>query len=271
MAVGDRYGFTYVRTQLEDEHVLLVTLDRPERRNAISPEMHDELTPLFRRIAEDRDVRVVILIGAGDKAFCAGADFGGMADNLEGGVYEDGFPELMLGSAALVRAQLAIPQPMIAAINGDAIGLGATMALFCDIPLMASEARLADPHVNAGLVAGDGGAILWPMLMGLNRGKEFLLTGDLMGSEEAERLGLVNHVYPRAQLLDEARTFARRLAAGPQVAIQFNKRLANAELVERVNRVIDASLAMEAITFTTADHREAVRSFLEKRPPRFGG
>src|SRR5207253_3357665 len=145
-------------------------------------------------------------------------------------------PELMLGSAALVRAQLAIPQPMIAAINGDAIGLGATMALFCDIPLMASEARLADPHVNAGLVAGDGGAILWPMLMGLNRGKEFLLTGDLVDAVEAHRLGLLNHVYPATELEAAADALARRLARGPQVAIRFNKRLANAELLDRVDR-----------------------------------
>ena len=268
MATGDRYGFTYIRTELEEDHVLVVTLDRPERRNAITPEMHDELAPLFQRIAQDREVRVVILTGAGDKAFCAGADFGGMSDNLGGG-YADGFPELMIGSATLVRAQLHVPQPIISAINGDAIGLGATMALFCDIALMAEEARLADPHVNAGLVAGDGGAILWPMLMGLNRGKEFLLTGDVMSADEAGRLGLVNHVYPRAALLDEARALARRLAKGPQVAIQFNKRLANLDLVDRVNRVIDASLAMEAITFTTADHREAVQSFIDKRPPTF--
>jgi enoyl-CoA hydratase len=158
---------------------------------------------------------------------------------------------------------------MIAAINGDAIGLGATMALFCDITLMAEEARLADPHVNAGLVAGDGGAILWPLLMGLNRGKEFLLTGEIMGSEEADRIGLVNHVYPRAELRDAARAMALRLARGPQVAIQFNTRLANADLMDKVNRVIDASLAMEAITFSTADHREAVRSFIEKRAPKF--
>jgi enoyl-CoA hydratase len=270
MAAGDHYGFTYVRTEMRDEGVLWATLDRPERRNAITPEMHDELTPLFRRIAEDRDVRVAVLTGAGDKAFCAGADFGGMQDNLEGGAYEDGFPELMIGSAALVRAQLAVPQPMIAAINGDAIGLGATMALFCDIALMASEARLADPHVKAGLVAGDGGAVLWPLLMGLNRGKEFLLTGDTMDADEAHRLGLVNHLHPRGELEAAAAELAGRLARGPQVAIQFNKRLANAELVDRVNRVIDASLAMEAITFSTADHREAVRSFVEKRAPRFG-
>jgi enoyl-CoA hydratase len=271
MADGDRYGFRFIRTEMRDEGVLWVTLDRPDRRNAISPEMHDELTPLFRRIAEDRDVRVAVLTGAGDKAFCVGADFGGMQDNLYGNAYEDGFPELMIGSAALVRAQLAVPQPMIAAINGDAIGLGATMALFCDIPLMAAEARLADPHVKAGLVAGDGGAILWPLLMGLHRGKEFLLTGDMMGADEAHRLGLVNHLYPRSELAAAAGELATRLAQGPQVAIQFNKRLANAELVDRVNRVIDASLAMEAITFSTADHREAVRSFVEKRPPRFGG
>jgi enoyl-CoA hydratase len=105
--------------------------------------------------------------------------------------------------------------------------------------------------------------------MGLNRGKEFLLTGEIMGSEEADRIGLVNHVYPRAELRDAARAMALRLARGPQVAIQFNKRLANADLMDKVNRVIDASLAMEAITFSTADHREAVRSFIEKRAPKF--
>jgi enoyl-CoA hydratase len=269
MAHGDRYGFTHIATQMRDDGVLWITLDRPQRRNAISPEMHDELTPLFRRVAEDREVRVAVLTGAGDKAFCVGADFGGMQDNSEAG-YDDGFPELMIGSTALVRAQLAVPQPMIAAINGDAIGLGATMALFCDITYMADEARLADPHVNAGLVAGDGGAILWPMLMGLNRGKEFLLTGDIMGSQEAAELGLVNHLVPRADLEEAALIMARRLAKGPQVAIQFNKRLANAELVDRVNRVIDASLAMEAITFGTADHREAVQAFIDKRAPEFG-
>jgi len=269
MATDDLYGFTYIRTELDEAGVLWATLDRPERRNAITPEMHAELTPLFRRIAEDRSVRVAVLTGAGDKAFCAGADFGGMQDNLENDAYEDGFPDLMIGSAALVRAQLAIPQPMISMINGDAIGLGATMALFCDISYMAEHARLADPHVNAGLVAGDGGAILWPMLMGLNRGKEFLLTGDIMSAAEADRLGLVNHVLPAAGLRDAVTAMAHRLAKGPQVAIQFNKRLANAEVVERVNRLIDASLAMEAITFTTADHREAVKSFLEKRPAKF--
>jgi len=267
--VSGYYDFTYFRTELT-RGVLRVTFDRPQRRNAITPEMHDEIAPLFQRIATDRDVRVVVLTGAGDKAFCVGADYGGMQQNLAAGGYPDGHPDLMLGSAAVVRAQLAIPQPLISMINGDALGLGATIALFCDITMMAEEARIGDPHVRAGLVAGDGGTVLWPLLLGLNRGKEYLITGDLMTATEALRFGLVNHVYPRAELEAAVTELAERVAAGPAVAIQFNKRLANADLVDRVNRVLDASLAMEAVTFATADHREAVTAFLEKRQPQFG-
>ncbi|WP_436777396.1 enoyl-CoA hydratase/isomerase family protein [Yinghuangia sp. YIM S09857] len=269
MASGDRYGLTYIRTELGADGVLWVTLDRPERRNAISPEMHAEFLPLFTRIAADSDVDAVVLTGAGEKAFCVGADFAGMDVKLEAG-YPDGNPELMNGSAAIVRAQLAVPQPVVAAINGDALGLGATMALFCDVTFLADDARIGDPHVNAGLVAGDGGAILWPLLLGVNRGKEYLMTGDLMTASEALGHNLVNHTAPRAEVRERAGALAARLAAGPKVAVQFNKRLANADLVDRVNRLIDTSLAMEAITFETADHREAVRAFLERRPPVFG-
>lgn len=267
--MSDYYGFTYFATERTDDGVLWVTFNRPERRNAITPEMHAELSPLFRRITDDRSVSVVVVTGAGDKAFCAGADFGGMQSNLDAG-YEDWYPDLMIGSAEVVRSQVTIPQPVIAAINGDAIGLGATIALFCDIVFMADDARIADPHVKAGLVAGDGGAILWPLLLGPHRGKELLFTGDLMSAEEAHRLGLVNHLCSKADLRERAGAMAARLAASPKAVLQFDKRLANADLVDRVNRVIDASLAMEAVTFGTADHREAVSSFLEKRAPVFG-
>lgn len=265
----DHYGFEYFRCTLQPHDVLWVELNRPDRRNAVNPGMHAEITPLFRRIAGDRQVAVVVLTGAGDKAFCVGADFGGMQENLDSG-YEDGYPELMIGSAEVVRAQLAIPQPVIAAVNGDAMGLGATLALFCDLVYMSELARIADPHVKAGLVAGDGGAILWPMLLGLHRGKEFLFTGEIMSAREAADLGLVNRLCAHDDLREQAGEMAVRLAQGPRHAIQFNKRLANAELVQRVSRLIDASLAMEAITFGTGDHREAVRSFLERRPPVFG-
>lgn len=269
MADGDHYGFTHLRTELRGR-ILRVTLDRPARRNAISPEMHAEFTPLFRRIAADDQVDVVVVTGAGDKAFCVGADFAGMDAKLATG-YPDGNPELLEGSAALVRAQLAVPQPVVAAINGDALGLGATLALFCDVTFLADTARIGDPHVNAGLVAGDGGAILWPLLLGVNRGKEYLMTGDLMTADEALRYGLVNHVCPADQVLAQATALAERLAAGPQIALRFNKRLANTDLNDRVTRLLDTSLALEAVTFTTADHREAVTAFLERRPARFGG
>ena len=168
--MGDRYEFKYFRTELCKPGILWVTLDRPERRNAISPEMHAELAPLFSRIAVDREVAVVVLTGSGDKAFTVGADFGGMQENLDAGGYEDGHPGTMIDSAAIVRAHLSIRQPIIAAINGDAIGIGATLALFCDLILMADHARIGDPHVKAGIVAGDGGAIRWPLRRGPHRG-----------------------------------------------------------------------------------------------------
>jgi enoyl-CoA hydratase len=267
--MADRYPFKHFRTDYKDR-ILWVTFDRPERRNAISVEMHEEIAPLFHRISTDHEVDVVVLTGAGDKAFCVGADFGGMQSNLDAGGYEDGHPGLMLGSAAIVRSQLSVYQPMIAAVNGDAMGLGATMALFCDIVLMAEHARIGDPHVKAGIVAGDGGAILWPLLLGLHRGKEYLMTGDILTSAQADRFGMVNYVYPGDRLRAEAQKFAERLAAGPRIPIQFNKRLANADLMDRVNRVLDSSLAMEAITFESSDHKEAVKAFLEKRQPVFG-
>lgn len=269
--MSDHYEFQYFRTELREHGVLWVTLDRPERRNAINPEMHADLAPLFERISNDADVRVVVLTGAGKKAFTVGADFGGMQDNLDAGGYEDGHPGLMNDSAGIVRAQLSIRPPIIAALNGDAIGLGATMALFCDLVLVADHARIGDPHVKAGIVAGDGGAILWPLLLGPHRGKEVLMFGDLMTAQEAERMGLVNRVVPGDELASEAEKWALRLATGPRVAIEFNKRLANADILERVNRLLDSSLAMEALTFETSDHKEAVMAFIEKREPVFGG
>ncbi len=269
--MGDRYDFKDFRTELREFGILWVTLDRPKRRNSITPEMHADLAPLFGRIAVDPDVRVVVLTGSGDKAFSVGADFGGMQDNLDAGGYEDGHPGLMNDSAAIVRAQLSIRQPIIAAVNGDAIGLGATMALFCDFVLLADHARIGDPHVKAGIVAGDGGAILWPLLLGPHRGKEVLMFGDLMTAQDADRLGLINRVVPKADLAAEAEKWALRLAKGARVAIEFNKRLANADILDRVNRLLDSSLALEALTFETSDHKEAVRAFIEKRDPVFKG
>lgn len=266
--MADHYGFTTIATELEDR-ILKVSFNRPDRLNALDKVMHEELGELYGRIERDDDVDVVVLTGKG-KAFCVGADFDQMEDNLARGGYEDGHPDLMYGSVRMARSILAVRQPMIAAVNGHAIGLGATLALFCDVVYMAEGARIGDPHVKAGIVAGDGGPVLWPMLVGMNRAKEYLMTGDLLTAQEADRIGLVNHVVPLDELEDAAMHMARTLAQGAQIAIRFNKRLVNKELEDRVNRIYDLALALEGLTFETADHREAVQAFLDKRAPVFG-
>jgi len=266
--MADRYGLTTIATTLDDDHILRVEFNRPERLNALNVTMHTELRDLYKLIEADEDVDVVVLTGRG-KAFCVGADFDTMEENLGVG-YPDGHPGLMNDSAAMARNILSVRQPIVAAINGDCIGLGATLALFCDVTYMAEGARIGDPHVRAGIVAGDGGPVLWPLLVGANRAKEYLMTGDLLTAAEADRIGLVNHVVPLEQLDESAMKMARKLASMPQIALRFNKRLVNKDLEDRVNRLYDLSLAMEAITFETADHREAVKAFLGKRKPQFG-
>jgi enoyl-CoA hydratase/carnithine racemase len=264
----DRYGLSTIRTELDEQGVLLVTLNRPEVRNAINDVMHVELIELYRRIHADAEVEVVVVTGAG-KGFCAGGDFSQMADNNSSGGYDDGFSSLMVDSVAMARNILAIRQPMIAAINGHAIGLGATLALFCDIVFMSDAAKIGDPHVQAGLVAADGGVVLWPMLIGHNRAKEYLFTGDLLSGPEAAEIGLVNHSVPADEVLDRAMETAHRLAKGASIAIRFNKRLVNKDLEDRVDRIYEMALAMEAVTFRSADHLEAVAAFAERRAPVF--
>jgi enoyl-CoA hydratase len=263
----NRYGLSTIETELDDKGVLLVTLNRPERRNAINDVMHVELIELYNRIAADTEVEIIVVTGAG-KGFCAGGDFSQMAENNDAG-YDDGFSQLMVDSVAMARAILAIRQPMIAAINGDAIGLGATLGLFCDIVLIDEKARIGDPHVQAGLVAADGGVVLWPMLIGANRAKEYLFTGDLLTGPQAEQIGLVNHAVPTGEVVAEAMKLAHRLALGPALALRFNKRLVNKDLEERVTRIYEMALAMEAVTFRSADHLEAVKAFAERRAPVF--
>jgi enoyl-CoA hydratase len=272
--MSDRYGLKTIATELVDD-VLVVTLNRPERRNSLSPEMHLELHTLYESLVHDEEPNAMVLTGAG-KYFCVGADFGDMDSNLAGGGYPDGHPGLLIESVGMARNILAVRIPMVAAINGDAIGIGATISLFCDIVYMAETARIADPHVKGGMVAGDGGAVLWPLLMGPNRAKEFLMTGDLVSAADAYQLGLVNHVVPTDSVLDEAMTMARRLAEAPALPVRLNKRLVNKELEMRVAQLYDLSVAFEALTLESADHLEAVQSFLEKRPPvfrsgKFGG
>jgi enoyl-CoA hydratase len=166
---------------------------------------------------------------------------------------------------------LDCPKPIIAKINGDAIGLGATLALFCDISFAADSARIGDPHVRAGFVAGDGGAVIWPQLIGYARAKEYLLTGTLIQAADAARMGLINYSVPAEELDARVAEFAGKLLNGAMMAIRWTKMSINIGLKQIATATMDASMAYEALSNLSHDHREAVAAFREKRKPIFVG
>jgi enoyl-CoA hydratase/carnithine racemase len=257
----------YKVVQVEkDNGVAIVTLNRPSALNAVNPEMSADFDTLFRDLSKDEEVDAIVLTGAG-RAFCAGGDIKNM--DARNDAPPPDFPMDPRDPGRLLNDILDVQQPIIAAVNGDAIGLGATIALFCDIQVVAETARLADTHVRIGVVAGDGGAVIWPPLIGPNRAKEFLMRGNLINGAEAAKIGLVNYAVPAAEVLPKAKELARELADGPRWAIRWTKLSVNKLVKHYLNQVLDASAALEAVTFVTPQHREAARAFVEKRRPNF--
>ncbi len=247
--------------------VLCVTIDHPTSPlNAVDDLLHEEFTRLFCDLKREKEARAVLIIGAG-RAFSAGGDFDWFPtlDNLER------LEELRRDAKQMIWDLLDIPIPIVAAINGPAVGLGASIALLCDTIFIAESAHVADPHVLVGIVAGDGGAAIWPLAVGPARAKQYLMTGDPVPAVEAERIGLVNRVVPDDALRDEALAFARRLAAGAPLAIQYTKQSVNKVVKEALNLAFDASTALEIVTFQSEDHGEALRALREKRKPVFRG
>lgn len=273
-----RYEFIKVE---KAARVATVTLNRPDRLNAVNPVLHHELMTIWSDLAEDREVNAIILTGAG-RAFCAGGDVKGMAsrsgDGQDKAKQEQAAAESRRHNLAtpaearrIVQNMLDVEQPIIGAINGDAIGLGATLALLCDIIVVSEKARFADTHVRVGIVAGDGGAVIWPLLIGPARAKEFLMRGNFVNGADAFKMGMVNYAVAPEQVMAKARELAQELADGPTYAIRWSKLAVNKWLKQQTNLILDASLAYEMLTFTTEDHREAARAFVEKRKPNFNG
>lgn len=239
--------------------VLEVRFDRPDAFNAITREVHSELIRLWGQLRRDKEVRAVVLTGNG-RAFSAGGNLKG--PRMSAGPVLDAF----FGDArTIITELLEVPQPIIAAVNGPAIGLGATIALLCDVVYASTEAVIADPHVTVGVCAGDGGAIAWPWLTGISRAKEYLLTGDKVSAVEAERIGLVNHVVEPDALLDCAHALARRLAESPVRAIQGTKSVLNVILRDTANLLLGSALANEKECFANGDHARAVEAFVAAR------
>ncbi|MCL4182802.1 MAG: enoyl-CoA hydratase/isomerase family protein [Burkholderiaceae bacterium] len=252
------------------DRVATVTLNRPDTGNRIEHRFHVELQDIWADLARDKEVNAILLTGSG-RYFSVGGNVKGMQDRPGGDVFEEGEMLEPSGGRRIVQNILDCEQPIVCAINGDCIGLAATVALLCDITVASETARIADPHVKIGLVAGDGGAVIWPMLVGPNRAKEFLMRGNLINALDAERMGLVNYAVPQDQVLPRARALAQELADGAPWAIRWTKLAVNKAIKDQFNLIMDASYALEMCTFQTSDHREAVRAFVEKRKPRFTG
>jgi enoyl-CoA hydratase len=256
----------YETIQIEkDNGVAILRLNRPERLNAVNGAMHSELMQLFLDVQADSEVRAAVLTGAG-RAFCAGGDFGGGSDMRS----KSGLT-MMQEARRIVDNLLDCEKPIVSAVNGAAAGLGATIALLCDVVVASRNARIGDPHVKMGITAGDGGAVIWPLLIGVNRAKYLLMTGELVSAEDAFAMGLVNRVVDEGMAFEEGLAVARKLAAGAPMAVQTSKTAVNKFIKAVSNLVLPYSLAVEEATMRTADHREAVRAFQEKREPVFKG
>ena len=255
---------------LQQGHVVTLTMNEPERRNPLTGNTAvPEFLAAIDRIHNDRSVRAVILTGAGS-AFSSGGDVRNMQRQAAGEV--SGMQirhEYRTGIQRLPLALFNLEVPVIAAVNGAAVGAGLDLACMCDIRIASEKAKFAESFVKLGIIPGDGGAWLLTRLIGMSRAAEMVFTGDAIDARQAEQWGLVSRVVPPDQLLPAAREMAARMAANPGHAVRLAKRLLREAMHTRLDTMLEMAAAFQALAHQTDDHREAVAAFLEKRPPVF--
>jgi enoyl-CoA hydratase len=249
-------------------HVLIATIDHPTSKvNAVDQLLHDDFGELFATLRRESSARAIVLTGGEKRAFSAGGDF-------------DWFPqlrdparldELRRGAKQLIWDLLDVEVPIVCALNGSAAGLAASIALLCDIIVISERATIVDPHVNVGLVAGDGGAAIWPLLLGPIAAKRHLLLGEPLSAHDALRLGVASEVCPADQVNERAIVWAERIAAQPPVAVRGTKVAINQQIKRALLDSFDLSTALEIPCLLSHDHVEAIDALREGRPPRFIG
>jgi enoyl-CoA hydratase/carnithine racemase len=258
-------SFLYEQT---DSGIGTITLNRPERLNALTFEVYRELTDTFASLRDDNDVRVVVITGSG-RAFCSGGD----VHEIIGELFErniEGLLEFTRLTCALVRNMRALPKPIISSLNGTTAGAGACIALASDIRLANEEAKIAFLFVKVGLSGADmGAAFLLPRVVGLSKATELLYTGDFISATEAERIGLYNRVVPADQLAGTTRELAERLATGPALALAKTKEMLNRELDMNLDAALECEAQAQAICMQHPDYREAYEAFVAKREAKF--
>jgi enoyl-CoA hydratase/carnithine racemase len=250
------------------DNIATITLNRPEAKNAFSPEMIRLWREFLERAAADNDVRVLVLTGNGD-TFCSGGDIRDMAEGRLKSWDMKRF--LWDGVHRIVLAMEDLDKPVIAAINGAAMGAGLDMALMCDLRLCSDRARLAESYIMMGLVPGDGGAFFLPRVIGIPKAMELLLTGDVLTPDEAAAIGLVNRVVPHDALLKEATKLGRKIAERAPLAVRMMKRAVYQGQTSSLRGHLDYISSQLSLLSETKDHQEAARAFLEKRKPVFKG
>lgn len=254
-------------TVTRNGRVLTLALTAPNPVNAVDAAMHRELARIFLDAQDDPDSDLVVLTGAG-RAFCAGGDTAWFKTHIEDPA---SFRAIGPEAKRIVTSLLDLEKPILCRLNGAAAGLGATVALLCDVIIASDRAVIGDPHVKVGLVAGDGGALIWPQLIGYARAKEFLMTGEMIPAERAFALGLLNHVVPHDQLDAKVDEVAGKILANPKWAVRWTKTATNGPLRALAAQLLDSAMAYELLSNTLADRREAVEAFIDKRTPDFTG
>jgi enoyl-CoA hydratase len=257
---SEQYDLPPELTVEVDGPIRIVRMNRPDELNAVNSNLHWALANVWRQLAADLDAKVVILTGNG-RAFSAGGDLAWISSFLDDPVARD---ESLREGAEIVEEVLRFPLPVIAAVNGPAVGLGCSVAILCDLVLMSEKSYLCDPHVAVGLVAGDGGAAFWPLLTPLLKSREYLFTGDRIPATTAVELGLATRTVAPDELMAEARRVAEKLAAQPVEAIRGTKRIVNMHLSRALAGPLQAGFAAEQATMLSDEHRERVRAMRRK-------
>ncbi len=269
----DRYhDYEALKFSLEDG-VMTLMLSNPARKNALTPRMLYELTTVWRDLAADAAVQIIVLTGDG-RDFCAGADLSQIDEITGRGAGrsdEGGGPPRGHVDQPHVLCVLDCPKPTLAKVRGVAYGLGVNLALACDMVFVSEEARLCDSHVKAGMVAGDGGVLLWPLLVGMHRAKEYLMTGEPIPGPIAADIGLVNRCVPAERLDAEVEAMALRLRALPPIAVNRTKMALNLAMRQMTGPAFETSHAWELLSMTSDDFGEATRAFVEKRKGVYAG